>query len=171
MACPCIINWHNDGQNFWDTHGNNFNRLKNDLIPPADKALSALLSDLEERGLLDETIVAWVGEFGRKPQIASGSAGRDHWPRATVACWPAVVSTAARYTEPATFTRRIQPICQPRPKTMQPQSIMPWGSTRRRNWPIGLVVRCQYARGEPFCPFSHKHINTRNCLTTACAAV
>ena len=74
------INWHNDGKNFWDTHGNNFNRLKNDLIPPADRALAALLRDLEERGLLDETIVAWVGEFGRKPQITKNNAGREHWP-------------------------------------------------------------------------------------------
>ena len=75
------VNWHNDGRNFWDTHGNNFHRLKNDLIPPADQALSALIEDLAERGLLDETIVAWVGEFGRKPQITPGNAGRDHWPR------------------------------------------------------------------------------------------
>ncbi len=75
------VNWHNDGRNFWDTHGNNFNRLKNDLIPPADQALSALLTDLDERGLLDETIVAWVGEFGRKPRISAENAGRDHWPR------------------------------------------------------------------------------------------
>lgn len=74
------VNWHNDGKNFWDTHGNNFNRLKNDLIPPADRALTALLRDLEERGLLDETIVAWVGEFGRKPQISANNAGREHWP-------------------------------------------------------------------------------------------
>ncbi|MBX7167125.1 MAG: DUF1501 domain-containing protein [Pirellulales bacterium] len=74
------VNWHNDGQNFWDTHGNNFNRLKHDLIPPADQALAALLTDLEERGLLDETLVAWVGEFGRRPQITRGNAGRDHWP-------------------------------------------------------------------------------------------
>ncbi|MFK8111227.1 MAG: DUF1501 domain-containing protein [Rubripirellula sp.] len=74
------VNWHNDGKNFWDTHGNNFNRLKNDLIPPADQALSALLQDLDERGLLDETIVAWVGEFGRKPEIAQKNAGREHWP-------------------------------------------------------------------------------------------
>ncbi|TWU10140.1 DUF1501 domain-containing protein [Allorhodopirellula heiligendammensis] len=74
------VNWHNDGKNFWDTHGDNFNRLKNDLIPPADRALSALLTDLEERGLLDETIVAWVGEFGRKPQITAANAGREHWP-------------------------------------------------------------------------------------------
>jgi len=73
------VNWHNDGQNFWDTHGNNFNRLKNDLIPVADKALAALLADLSDRGLLDDTIIAWVGEFGRRPQISGGS-GREHWP-------------------------------------------------------------------------------------------
>lgn len=74
------VNWHNDGQNFWDTHGNNFNRLKNDLIPPSDRALCALLDDLSERGLLEETLVAWVGEFGRRPTISSGNAGREHWP-------------------------------------------------------------------------------------------
>jgi hypothetical protein len=74
------VNWHNDGKFFWDTHGNNFNRLKNDLIPPADQALAALLTDLDERGLLEDTLVCWVGEFGRKPQITAASAGREHWP-------------------------------------------------------------------------------------------
>lgn len=74
------VNWHNDGKNFWDTHGNNFNRLKKDLIPPADMALTALLEDLEQRGMLDETLVAWVGEFGRRPQISQNNAGREHWP-------------------------------------------------------------------------------------------
>jgi hypothetical protein len=74
------VNWQNDGKFFWDTHGNNFKRLKDDLIPPADQALAALLDDLEERGLLDQTIVAWVGEFGRKPQITRNNAGREHWP-------------------------------------------------------------------------------------------
>ena len=74
------VNWHNDGQNFWDTHGNNFNRLKNDLIPPADAALCALIEDLEERHMLDDTIIAWVGEFGRRPQITAANAGREHWP-------------------------------------------------------------------------------------------
>lgn len=74
------VNWHNDGRSFWDTHGDNFNRLKNDLIPPADRALTALLTDLEERGMLDETLVAWVGEFGRRPQITAANAGREHWP-------------------------------------------------------------------------------------------
>ncbi len=74
------VNWHQDGQNFWDTHGNNFNRLKNDLLPPADKALAALLDDLSERGLLQSTLIAWVGEFGRRPNITAGNAGREHWP-------------------------------------------------------------------------------------------
>jgi hypothetical protein len=77
------VNWHNDGRNFWDTHGENFSRLKKELIPPADQALSALLEDLEARGLLEDTVVAWVGEFGRQPKIDTGNAGdggRSHWP-------------------------------------------------------------------------------------------
>jgi hypothetical protein len=74
------VNWHNDGHNFWDTHGNNFKRLRKDLIPPADRALAALLTDLEQGGLLDETIIAWVGEFGRRPQITRNNAGREHHP-------------------------------------------------------------------------------------------
>lgn len=74
------VNWHQDHKNFWDTHGNNFNRLKNDLIPPSDRALAALLDDLSERGMLDETLICWVGEFGRKPQISPNNAGREHWP-------------------------------------------------------------------------------------------
>jgi len=74
------VNWHNDGQSFWDTHGNNFPRLQNDLIPPADRALASLLTDLEERGLLDETLIVWVGEFGRRPQINASQAGREHHP-------------------------------------------------------------------------------------------
>jgi hypothetical protein len=73
------VNWHNDGKAFWDTHGDNFNRHQNELIPPADQALAALLSDLEERGLLADTVIAWVGEFGRRPEISNGT-GREHWP-------------------------------------------------------------------------------------------
>lgn len=74
------VNWHNDGKAFWDTHGDNFNRLKNDLLPPADQALAALMDDLQQRGLWEDTIVAWVGEFGRNPQISKNNAGREHWP-------------------------------------------------------------------------------------------
>ena len=75
------VNWHDDGRNFWDTHGDNFNRLKNDLMPPADRGFSALLDDLADRGLLDETLVVWAGEFGRAPRISAGNAGREHWSR------------------------------------------------------------------------------------------
>lgn len=79
------VNWHNDGGNFWDTHGNNFPRLQHDLIPPSDRAFSALLEDLSLRGLLDDTLVVMVGEFGRHPRI-NASAGRDHYP----GCYSAV---------------------------------------------------------------------------------
>jgi hypothetical protein len=63
----------------WDSHENNFGRLKNDLIPPADRAFSALIEDLEERGLLESTLVVALAEFGRTPKI-NKQAGRDHWP-------------------------------------------------------------------------------------------
>jgi hypothetical protein len=68
----------------WDTHGGNFTILRDRLLPPLDKALSALIRDLDSRGLLDETIVVCSGEFGRTPRI-NGSAGRDHWPRSMAA--------------------------------------------------------------------------------------
>jgi hypothetical protein len=64
--------------NQWDTHANNFSALKNTLLPPLDQGLAALLSDLDERGLLDETLVLVSGEFGRTPLINRGG-GRDHW--------------------------------------------------------------------------------------------
>ncbi|HMC66284.1 MAG TPA: DUF1501 domain-containing protein, partial [Gemmataceae bacterium] len=63
----------------WDTHGNELASLKN-LIPPVDRATVALITDLKARGLLDKTLVIWMGEFGRTPQI-NLTAGRDHFPR------------------------------------------------------------------------------------------
>ena len=62
----------------FDTHKNHFKLMKSLLLPPLDRAFSALLEDLDERGMLDETLVAWTGEFGRTPKINKGS-GRDHW--------------------------------------------------------------------------------------------
>lgn len=62
----------------WDTHRNNFGALKNNLLPPMDRAVSALLDDLHETGLIDETLVVMTGEFGRTPKI-NKDAGRDHW--------------------------------------------------------------------------------------------
>lgn len=67
----------NSEANF-DTHSKHFTKMKNLLLPPVDKAFAALLEDLDERGMLDETLVAWTGEFGRTPKINNG-AGRDHW--------------------------------------------------------------------------------------------
>jgi hypothetical protein len=62
----------------WDVHFNCFPSLKTDLIPYADRAFSALVTDLEQRGLLDETLVVMMGEMGRTPRI-NAKAGRDHW--------------------------------------------------------------------------------------------
>jgi uncharacterized protein (DUF1501 family) len=62
----------------WDTHANNFKSLKESRIPPVDQALPQLLTDLEQRGLLDNTLVCWLTDFGRTPIINSAS-GRDHW--------------------------------------------------------------------------------------------
>jgi len=62
----------------WDTHQNNFKSLKDSRLPPVDKALPQLLIDLEQRGLLESTLVLWLTDFGRTPKINSAS-GRDHW--------------------------------------------------------------------------------------------
>jgi hypothetical protein len=62
----------------WDTHQNNFKSLKDSRIPPVDQALPQLLIDLEQRGMLDSTLVCWFTDFGRTPKINSAS-GRDHW--------------------------------------------------------------------------------------------
>jgi len=68
----------------WDTHGNAFPNLKNYLMPPMDQAVSALLDDLQQRGLLESTLVVMAGEFGRTPKVFRLPAhyaepGRDHW--------------------------------------------------------------------------------------------
>lgn len=64
----------------WDTHINNAERLRNTLVPPMERAYAALLEDLADRGLLDSTLVIWMGDFGRTPLINT-EAGRDHWPQ------------------------------------------------------------------------------------------
>jgi hypothetical protein len=69
----------------WDTHVANFPRLKDSLLPPLDRAVSAFLDDLEMRGLLEETLVVMLSEFGRTPRISrftpDAVPGRDHWPQ------------------------------------------------------------------------------------------
>ncbi|HUE70889.1 MAG TPA: DUF1501 domain-containing protein [Pirellulaceae bacterium] len=76
------VYWHYEGPEdspVWDTHGNNYPHLRQRLAPPTDQAASALLADLHQRGLLDETLVIVMGEFGRTPRV-NASGGRDHWP-------------------------------------------------------------------------------------------
>lgn len=68
----------------WDTHGNAFPHLKNDLLPPMDRCVSALLDDLDARGMLESTLIVMAGEFGRTPRISHlpqhyALPGRDHW--------------------------------------------------------------------------------------------
>ena len=63
----------------WDQHDNIFPTLKDSHLPKTDQTVSALLTDLAQRGLLEDTLVYWTGDFGRTPKINS-KAGRDHWP-------------------------------------------------------------------------------------------
>jgi uncharacterized protein (DUF1501 family) len=76
------VYWHYEGPEdspVWDTHGNNYLHLRQRLAPPTDQAVSALVGDLAARGLLADTLVVVMGEFGRTPKI-NRNAGRDHWP-------------------------------------------------------------------------------------------
>lgn len=70
----------------WDNHQGIFRTLENDRLPVLDRAMAALTEDLEQRGLLQDTVIVWMGEFGRTPRI-NADAGRDHWARA----WSVVV--------------------------------------------------------------------------------
>lgn len=91
------VNWDDASKSdkvspHWDTHNDNFSRLKNSLCPTFDQAFPAFISDLQERGLLDSTLVVALGEFGRTPRIGTVTqngmtepTGRDHWPHAFTA--------------------------------------------------------------------------------------
>jgi hypothetical protein len=76
---PLVTVYWNQIEDDWDTHQNETPRLKR-LLPPTDQAVSALLEDLGTRGLLDDTLVVWMGEFGRTPKIER-EGGRGHWGR------------------------------------------------------------------------------------------
>jgi hypothetical protein len=73
-----VYDFKQQGQN-WDTHARNFAQHKETLLPPMDRGFSALVEDLDARGLLESTLVIGLGEFGRTPRI-NATAGRDHWP-------------------------------------------------------------------------------------------
>ncbi|MEI8381563.1 MAG: DUF1501 domain-containing protein [Planctomycetota bacterium] len=73
------ISWAPDANATWDTHGSNFRTLKSTLLPQLDAACSSLITDLMDRGMLDRTLIAVFGDFGRTPKINANNAGRDHW--------------------------------------------------------------------------------------------
>ena len=73
------IHWESKGKQHWDLHANNFGMLKSHL-PQLDQMIPSLILDLEERGLLDSTLVVVMGEMGRTPRVNAKS-GRDHWPQ------------------------------------------------------------------------------------------
>ena len=73
------VNWARSNRDEWDTHAKNYPRMKEKLLPPFDQGMAAFISDLDQRGLLDSTMVIGLGEFGRTPRI-NKDAGRDHWP-------------------------------------------------------------------------------------------
>jgi uncharacterized protein (DUF1501 family) len=74
----------------WDTHNQTFNAHATRLQPTLDRAMGTLVKDLVDRGLWANTVLVWMGEFGRTPRI-NQNAGRDHWAR----CWSVVIGGGA----------------------------------------------------------------------------
>jgi len=72
------VSWAPDANATWDTHGNNFKKCRETLLPQLDAACASLIEDLVDRGLFDRTVIAVFGDFGRSPKI-NAAAGRDHW--------------------------------------------------------------------------------------------
>jgi uncharacterized protein (DUF1501 family) len=98
----------------WDSHGDNFGLVR-DHGPKLDQCLSALIEDLDARGMLDDvTVIAW-GEFGRTPRINSG-AGRDHWPQVSCAF---LAGGGIRAGQSIGATNRLGEYAKDRPVTMQ----------------------------------------------------
>lgn len=73
------LSWAPDANATWDTHGGNFTKLKDTLLPQFDAAFGCLMQDLKDRGRLERTLVVVSGDFGRTPKINNNDGGRDHW--------------------------------------------------------------------------------------------
>ena len=108
----------------WDTHGNAFPNLKNYLLPPMDRAVSALLDDLDKRGMLDSTLVVMAGEFGRTPKISRlpqhyAAPGRDHW-----GALQSVMLAGAGYGEGRIIGSSDKQAGQPRDNRQSPENLV-----------------------------------------------
>ncbi len=126
----------------WDTHSDNFNKMKKSLAPTLDAALHGLITDLDQRGLLDDTLVVVNAEFGRTPAINSRS-GRDHWPwvYSLALCGAPAAGTvfgasdnSAAYPAEAPRNRR----------TLLPRCITCWASIRRRSSTTTQIARARW---------------------------
>ncbi|MBA4067549.1 MAG: DUF1501 domain-containing protein [Isosphaera sp.] len=80
VGCVTVPWTFKQSEENFDTHSKHFPKMKDKLLPVVDRAFAALLDDLHDRGLIDTTLVAWTGEFGRTPKV-NGGGGRDHWGR------------------------------------------------------------------------------------------
>ncbi len=132
MNWPAVANG-NPEIDAWDTHAANFGPLKNLHCPKLDRGLSALLEDMDERGLLKETLVVAIGEFGRSPRIGVSTSGNSNAPTAattgriaTPASSPAAASPAARST--ASPTRPPRP-----PRTSRCTRTICWRPSTTRS--------------------------------------
>ena len=73
------LSWAPDANATWDTHSSNFVKLKDTLLPQLDAGVAGLVEDLSDRGMLERTVIAIMGDFGRTPKVNGNNAGRDHW--------------------------------------------------------------------------------------------
>ena len=110
----------------WDSHRENFEALRKDLIPPFDQAFAGLISDLESSGRLDETLVVVATEFGRTPKVTLSTGGREHWPNAFSVSLAGAVSGVVRFTEHPTGSGPTRPRVRSPPATSWPPLSLPW---------------------------------------------
>ena len=119
----------------WDPHSKNFEGLKDELLPMLDQGLSALLEDLDQRGLLEETLVVVMGEFGRTPRI-NAQAGRDHWGSCSSTVLAGGGIRGGTVHGSSDRLALIPPQTRSTPSTSRPRFTTAWASTLRRSFAI-----------------------------------
>jgi hypothetical protein len=128
------VSWDNFSKRFqvsqaaWDTHERNFPMLKETLLPGLDQTYSAFLADLDQRGLLEQTLVVMMGEMGRTPKV-NAKGGRITGPTATASSSPAPASAAAALTANPTKKPPSSRTSQSTSATSSPRSITASAST------------------------------------------
>ena len=133
----------------FDSHKNHFKLMKDLLLPPLDRAFSALLEDFADRRLLDETLVVWTGEFGRTPKINKAS-GRDHWGQVYSTVLAGGGIQGGRYTEPATTSAVTLSTIPCIPATSSPQCTTPWATAPIRESSTRRAARTSLSRGNRY---------------------